>query len=552
MADFFRISVHFLGGEFHGRGDGDEPEWPPSPLRLFQAMTNAAARLDGKDIGMESALALRWLEALKTPPEIVASRATPATGYKLYVPDNVSDLVAKKWSAGTYFDNKNHPIDISDYRTEKAVRPLRLSGDSTVHYLWPLCPDSVSEFAQHRETLITLARSVVCLGWGVDLVVADAALEAKIDTHLTPSSERWLAVETSGGSMLRVPIAGTLNALKERHKAFLGRLQTTDDGGQYFRPVPPLTNFGLVTYRRETDLASPPFAVFALREPDDSRFAAFDPKWRRLHLSGMLRHTASHPDFAAALGWNDGKVNRFVLGHDTKSPNSPNPSRDADRLIFIPLPSIEWRGKDRGRSIGSVRRVLVTIQGHCSSPEFDRIVRSMEGRELIDEKNSRPIAFLRQQTAKDSAIADYLGESAIWTTVTPVVLPGHDDPRKLRRRLNDESKPCSVQEKEQIIRKLDARTDHLLRKAFLNAGIPKPLVENADLQWRATGFLPGADLASRYSVPDQCRRFRRLHVRVFWREPQTRDEYVPLRLTGPFCIGSGRFSGLGLFAPIHD
>ena len=37
------LSVTFLDGEFHGRRDGGESEWPPSPLRLFQALVATAA-----------------------------------------------------------------------------------------------------------------------------------------------------------------------------------------------------------------------------------------------------------------------------------------------------------------------------------------------------------------------------------------------------------------------------------------------------------------------------------------------------------------------------
>ena len=555
MPEHLRISVRFLDREFHGRGDDGETEWPPSPLRLFQALTNAAARLGGAGISAQSAAALRWLEALKQPPEILASEATPTTGYKLYVPDNVADLVAEKWSAGKYFDSENHPLDISGFRTEKHVRPLRLSGDAAVHYLWPL---DRHELTQDREPLVTIARAITHLGWGVDLVVTDAAFEESSGIgglRANNAAERWLPVKTSGGSSLRVPLPGSLEALKTRHAAFLGRLPTTADGSQFFRPVPPLTNFHVVTYRRETDLAQPPYAVFALRRPDDSGFATFDPQWRRLHLAGMLRHAASQPDFASALGWDKNKVDAFVLGHDQRDPNNPKPTANAARLVFIPLPSIEWRGEDRGHTVGAIRRVLVTIsnsEGKCDSIEFSRVVRALEGRELIDEKSGQPAAFLRRQSEKDKAIVDYLAESAVWTTVTPVVLPGHVDPRKLRRRLRETAAPLSVAEKEQIVRKLDGRIEGLLRKALLNAGLPSKLVADADLQWRDTGFLSGADLASHYSAPDQCRHFRRVHVRIAWRERTSKGELLIKKLLGPFCIGSGRFSGLGLFTPMTD
>ncbi len=555
MPEHLRISVRFLDGTFHGRGDNGEPEWPPSPLRLFQALTNAAARLGSSGISAQNAGALRQLEALKQPPEILAAKATPTTGYKLYVPDNVSDLVAKQWSAGEYFDSKNHPIDIAGYRTEKNVRPLRLSGDAVVHYLWPLEATAKPEFVEQREPLVAIARSITHLGWGVDLVVADAAIEQSSDSdglRTNNATERWLPVETSGGTSLRVPIPGTLDALEDRHAAFLGRLQTAADGRQFFRPVPPLADFRVVTYRRETELAQPPYAVFALRRLDDSGFVTFDAQWRRLHLAGMLRHAASQPDFAASLGWNPKKVSAFVLGHDTSDPNDAKPTENTPRLVFIPLPSHEWRGEKRGNSIGAIRRVLVTVSGHCDATEFQRIVRALEGRELIDEKSKLPVVFLRRQSDNDGAIADYFAESTAWTTVTPVVLPGHVDPRKLRHRLRDTASPVSAAEKERIIRKLDTRIERLLRKAFIESGLPASLVADADLQWRDTGFIPGADLASHYSVPNQCRRFRRLHVRVVWRERAPDGTLHPKKFKGPFCIGSGRFSGLGLFAPMSD
>lgn len=544
-----RISVRFLDGAFHGRGDGGEPEWPPSPLRLFQSLTNAAARLNGDGVGEKNAAVLHWLESLLSPPEILAATATPTTGYQLYVPDNVGDLVAKKWSRGEYFDGKNHPIDISGYRTEKPVRPLRLSDGAAVHYLWPL--DATTDFAAHRETIISIARAVSHLGWGIDLVAIDAAVESRADTLNQATNERWLPVETSGGASLRVPVAGTLDALDRRHAAFLGRIRHLDDGGEDFVPVPPLptASFRVVTYRRETDLARPPYAIFALRVPDDSKFAAFDPQWRRLHLAGMLRHAASQPDFASALGWTKDKIDAVILGHDRSDPANAKPTANASRLVFIPLPSIEWRGEDRGDTIGSIRRVLVTVSGHLEAAEFQRIVRALEGRELVDAKTKKPAAFLRRQSDNDQAINGYLTTSASWTTVTPVVLPGHDDPRQLRHRLRDTTTTLSAAEKEQIVRKLDARIERLLRKAFVDSGLPASLVADAELQWSETGFLPGADLAFRYSAPDQCRRFRRLHVRVIWHERAPDGSLHPKKLTGPFCIGSGRFSGLGLFIP---
>lgn len=540
MPTFLKISVHFLLDEFDGRGDGGEPEWPPSPLRLFQTLTNSASRL-----GMASfSPSLEHFEKLP-PPLIVASKPVavqPRFGFKTFVPNNVGDLVGKSWSIGR--DN-----DIANYRAAKEIRPTRLPENAAVHYLWQIDGGAPRQFVGDIQQL---ARAVSSFGWGVNMVVADA-VSAESSTPLEPvaDSEKWFPSEI-GGAALRVPIVGTLAALEDRYQAFLGRLPTAPDGCQFFRPVPPLECFRAENYRRETDLTRPPFAIFALREPDDSKFATFDPQWRRLHLAGMLRHTASRPDFASALGWDADKVNSFVLGHDRSDPNNPKPTANAPRLVFIPLPSIEWRGEDRGHAVGSIRRVLVTVNGHCARSEFQRIVRALEGRELIDEKQQRPIAFLRRQTEKDRSIADYFSTdaaSSVWTTVTPVVLPGHDDPRKLRQRLNGTGAPMSAEEKVKIVGKLEERIERLLRKALLESGLPARLVADADLQWRSTGFIPGVDLATRYSAPDQCRRYRRLHVRIAWRERSGDGQLRSKKLSGPLCIGSGKYCGLGLFAP---
>src|ERR1700730_13175967 len=41
-ASHFCLSVTFHDCRFHGRRDNGEPEWPPSPLRLFQSLVAAA------------------------------------------------------------------------------------------------------------------------------------------------------------------------------------------------------------------------------------------------------------------------------------------------------------------------------------------------------------------------------------------------------------------------------------------------------------------------------------------------------------------------------
>ena len=138
-------------------------------------------------------------------------------------------------------------------------------------------------------------------------------------------------------------------------------------------------------------------------------------------------------------------------------------------------------------------------------------------------------------------VRQYTRSAAAWATVTPVVLPGYDDPNHYRRRLKN---GLTADDQKRYLDRLDRRIERLLRKAIGQAGFSEVLAEHAQLEWRPTGFWPGVDLASRYTVPDHLARFPRLHVKISWRDDENRRLEVP----GPVCIGGGRFYGLGLFA----
>lgn len=538
MPNYLCISIHFLGDEFHGRGDQGEPEWPPSPLRLFQAIVAAAARLDN-----QAGKPLHWLEQ-QAPPVLIASKPTAIQpqGYKAFVPNNEADLVAASWARGVYFDNKNHPVDISGYRSEKFIRSTLLESNGALpcaQYLWEL---GVGVTIPAYAELMVAVRAISQFGWGIDLVVADVAILPDNEVGQL-IGEWWVPSEALGGQSLRVPTGGTMAGLKDRHAAFLKRISLHSN---VFNPVPPLAQFAVATYRRASDMSRPPYAVFAVRKPDDSGFVAFSPTRRALHLSGMMRCVVGRADFAASLGWDATKVASFVMGHGEARGEGDHQPVDGNRLVFIPLPSIEPRGAAKGNCVGAVRRVLITVKGHIANEEFNRIVRHLEGRELVDEKTGEVVAFLRRQSIQDGAVKKYFSRASEWVSVTPVILPGYDDPGRLRRRLNTET--LTPQGKANIVFKLEARTEALLRKALRQAGYPDALVQYAELHWRGAGFMQGADLATAYAVPDQHRRYRRLHVRVIWRD----SGGEPLPLSGPHCFGGGRFTGLGLFASVSD
>jgi CRISPR-associated protein Csb2 len=327
-----------------------------------------------------------------------------------------------------------------------------------------------------------------------------------------------------------------------------GRRTSTDcvdSEADAYEPVSPIPHQSCVTSgHNEFERLCSPYAVFSLRKLKGNGFWTVNPVRRNLHLVGMLRHIAGRDDFATRLGWDQRRIASFVLGHGEAHGATHEPV-DGARLVFIPLPSLERGGKNKGRISGDVRRVLITVTGKLAREMFARIVTNFDGRELIEEKSGRAVAFLSLQSPHNEVLRDFFTESSAWATVTPVVLPGYDDPAKLRRRLQT----CAItaHEKSAILSKLEKRTDALLRKALLQAGYPEEIAKNAELQWRGTGFVPGVNLAKNYTIPAQHRRYRRLHVSICWRNPQG----APLKLPGPHCIGGGRFSGFGLFTALY-
>src|ERR1700722_15040038 len=95
MTSVLCLTLRFLDPEprFHGRGDDGEPEWPPSPLRLFQALGGPRASRRRENLFQESARpALQWLERIQpliVTPQVSAERF----GYRMYVPNNSGDLM---------------------------------------------------------------------------------------------------------------------------------------------------------------------------------------------------------------------------------------------------------------------------------------------------------------------------------------------------------------------------------------------------------------------------------------------------------------------------
>jgi CRISPR-associated protein Csb2 len=437
------------------------------------------------------------------------------------------DVVAKAWSCGN--DSDKGDADPRTHRTMKTVRPLWLQGEC-VSFVWDLDSETAS-IAAHVERLTQLSRRVSSLGWGVDLVVGDTRVlnATQVDAL---EGERWGPTESDSVHGLRVPVVGTLEELVSRYAAFTRRV-----GVDGFSAPPPLSRYRLVSYRRATDPVPRPHASYSLSRIDEDGFRAFDPARKGLTIAGMARHATKMA--AEATGWDETKVASFVLGHAEvrdKQHEPPGPHRFA----YLPLPSIEPRGHG-GQVVGRIRRVMLTTYGNGTGGELTWARQALTGQELVDERTGKAVALLSLLSSDDNVVRHYTRQSSTWSTVTPVVLPGFDDPDHLRRKA--QAKDLTAAQKRKLYDRLSDRTEGLLRKAMKQRGFSEELAEHATIEWRKVGFRAGIDHADRYGIPDHIKRFPRYHVRI-----QFRDRHGDLlEVPGPVCLGAGRFLGIGLF-----
>src|SRR5207244_99169 len=105
-----------------------------------------------------------------------------------------------------------------------------------------------------------------------------------------------------------------------------------------FNPVPPLTEFTVVGYRRTTDTTSRPYAAFAILRPDTSGFRVFDTVQKAVAVALMVRHAVARA--ARQAGWNDAEINTFVHGHTPDGADRVRGEAADERFAYLPLPTI--------------------------------------------------------------------------------------------------------------------------------------------------------------------------------------------------------------------
>lgn len=498
MSSLLCFSIRFLQPYAHGTDEYGDAEWPPSPLRLLQALTAAGAgRWNERQALDHAAPALRWLESLR-PPQIIAAEATPcAAPHRLYVPDNVGDKVAAGWARG-------RDVSIADFRVEKDVNPMHLAGDS-VHYVYQFGESAPSQL----QLLSIAARSITHLGWGRDLAVGDANVISAEQAGQLPGV-RWHPAAT-GGTPLRTHKRGTLDDLTRKHSEFLNRV--TAEG---FRPVAPLRTFDVVRYCRHDQPSARPWRAFELRNIDGS-YCRY-PHRRLIHIAGMVRHLAleamrkDRPEDAPE-NWLDA----YVAGHAVTS-------SDHSQLSYLPLPSVGHEHTDPG-----VRRMMIAAPVGDDS-WLDHLARRLAGQQLEPERPDEfagaepPLLIPMPRHARDGVLRSYVDPANVWYSFTPVILPGHDD-----------HKP--------------EKTRALIERALRQSGIEQA----CEFEWSAFSRFAKSYSAHKYDAQKQPQGYFRpsylngltaVHLTLHFKEQ--------VRVPGPLVVGAGRHCGFGLMAHLGE
>jgi CRISPR-associated protein Csb2 len=490
MPNFLCFSVRFLNSDpaFHGKRDGGEPEWPPSPLRFYQALLDAAANRWRNTTFVDYAKpAFEWLQRLE-PPVILAPHHQVGIPFRIAVPDNDLDVWAGPISKGNV--PKKQPNDLKSMKT---VRPTRLLGtkpdDNAIHYLFSLTDGGCA----HLDVLVAAAQSITHLGWGLDMVAGNASVISDDDATRLPG-ERWRPAEQSAADCLRVPKDGTLGDLARKHKAFLNRL--SDDG---FKPVPPLSAnaYRVVGYRRDHDPAPRPFAAFKLLHPETGEMRSYSAT-DCVRVAGMIRGAAGQ--VASASGRDSEWVDRFVYGHHQGPETFP-------RFSYLPLPSIQPHV-----GVGRIRRIVIAELPGADGREKSWINRLLSGYVAPNEQGHDALLV---PLTRDKVLSRYTTLSEEWTTVTPIALPGCDDGKPDKR-------------------------DRLFAKALQHAGYS--LRALTEVEFSRFPFIAGAEDALKYRPcgDHYLSRCSVYHIRLHWRNP----------FKGPLALGSGRHCGLGVFAAL--
>jgi CRISPR-associated protein Csb2 len=473
----FALEIEYLTGRAvatarHERG---EAEWPPHPGRLFSALVAACHEADlttaQRDAGRA---ALLWLEALP-PPALAVSPAATRDLVSVYVPVNdTTTPMPKKGGRFSPAQVKDGIMVLPERRDRKerhfpSVTPER----PTVHFLWREADDK--GVAQHREALQTLAARLTYLGHSSSLVRALAC-----DVTPEPSFE-----PAAGGALvLRVPVQGRIDELERAYErqsrpspgAFQGYCEVRTVAQRAAESV-----FGEMIVCR---LSGPAFPLPAT-----------------LRLMNAVRDAMiSHSNEART------DVRELVSGH-----TQDGKPTELDHAAYIPLANVGWHH----HADGSIKGFAVVLPRGLGRFSIERreILRALIDIEEVRFGAQGPWRVEIAAAAeglKALSVGPYVGPSALWASVTPVL--------------------CDRFPKAQP----GQRIEDVIASACRRVLKLEPVrVQVSPVSWFRG--VPASHHFGRIRKPGDAPRHR-THVLVEFDR----------RVRGPIVLGAGRYHGLGL------
>jgi CRISPR-associated protein Csb2 len=440
-------------------------------MRLFQALlASAAPRWVKPEVRDVERPAFLWLER-QPPPEIVAPFAKAGAPRLTYVPNN------------------NDPG--KNERTPKIIQPILLGDDRLIEFRYALDP-AQPEAAAHANTLTKIPRHIQAFGWGIDLAIGHAV----IGEPAAVPPDRFLYVPAAcfaGGETRRAPRLGTLESLERAHQGKLARFSVL--GTLTLQNIP-------ITFAEVTYGTSAPRVFAAFKFVDEDEDAVAYPVAAIKEIAGRLRNLAASAAPAADGAFSADIINAAILGHPKESP----------RLSILPLPSIGHPHSD-----GRIRRVLLVEPAGSALGLADYFRKSLDQQRFdFDGDCPFPASRLAALPRGDSVIRRYVGNSRTWASVTPVLLPGHN-----QRRNDDADKSL-------------ARAQALVAKSLQQAGVSA----EAEFEINRVPYWRGTQHVRDYRPREKLQHCPRFHVLIKFQHD----------FTGPLAIGAGRHVGFGTFA----
>jgi CRISPR-associated protein Csb2 len=446
------------------------------------------------------------------PPIIIAPKSLVGQKITRFVPNNDGD----------------RKFDRQERLTAKPTIPtlfiLEEGQTPEVHYVWDIVAKSDCPVADIERA----ARSLTTLGWGIDMAFADARLadESELQNlkgvRWYPQKRDWPIRDT-----LRVPTYDdhsgecTLCDLRHCHNTFVNRIEH----GKPLKTVEKPKVFDRILYTSTERPIGRPFAIFKLVDDNENTVSYAHAKI--IHIAGMVRHAAiklmrlNPPRDLRGLS-REQWVDQYVAGHKLR--NDDADGRVHSQFSYIPLPSTGYEHADP-----AVRRVMI-VSPVGDEVWLDHLTQHLDGQLLEPLPGSTLPPGTRLQLIpegrRDGVRDAYTRESRLWSSFTPVILPGHDDhkPNKTRK---------------------------LIVKALAQSGID----QSCECEWGAISRFRKSYSAHKYVCDERAPDGRRLvgYIRPDHLLVQTAvhvqlhfDHPVP----GPITLGAGRHCGFGLMAAV--